>query len=87
MLLEAAALVIVGATIGLLSSTWRIAALISLAGASILWVLLARLIYLSPIPMNEPEWWGGLAITCALAELGSTIGVYLRHRRGDPAAG
>lgn len=72
--------------IGMVAPSWRVAAITSVMGAAVAWILIARFTYVSPVSLNEPEWWSGLGIVCALAGIGVTIGVVLRHRRVDPAA-
>jgi uncharacterized membrane protein len=74
-------LVLVPFGITLLVPSWRIAMLTSVLGGAAAWVLIARFTYHSPIPLNEPEWWGGLAIVWALAVIGVTIGVFVRRRQ------
>ena len=63
---------------------WRVAAAASLAGSATIWALIARNVYHLPIPMNEPEWWGGLAIALTSATIGVAIGALIRHRQGNP---
>ena len=72
--------VLVSLGITLLIPSTRVAVLTSLLGAAASWVLIARFTYLTPIPVNEPEWWGGLAIVCTLASIGVVIGLFLRRR-------
>ena len=72
--------VLVPLGVTLLIPSTRAAALTSLLGAVATWVLMARYMYLSPIPLNEPEWWGGLAIVCTLASIGVVIGFLMRRR-------
>lgn len=38
-------------------------------------------VYLSPIRMNEPEWWGGLSIAIVLARVGYAIGEVVGRTR------
>lgn len=58
-----------------LRPTW-----ISVAGAFAAWAWIATAAYHSPISVNEPEWWGGLAISCTLAAIGAAIGAAARTR-------
>lgn len=59
----------------------RVAALTSLIGVAVSWLLIARFTYHSPLPLNEPEPWAGLAILSMLAAMGVIIGVFMRRRQ------
>ena len=72
--------IVASALVAYLVSTLRIALVATLIAAVVAWVLVSRLSYVTPMPVNEPEWWGGLVATCALAGVGVAIGAYMRRR-------
>ena len=74
-------LVLIPFGIGLLVPSKRVVFSSSIVGATVTWALLARYSYHRPLPLNEPEWWGGLGIVYALAGLGVIVGLFIRRRR------
>lgn len=81
MLLLALLFILVPAGISFAVHSVRAAAVTSLLGAALSWFLIARFTYLQPIPLNEPEWWAGLAIVSTLAAIGIIIGTFMRRRQ------
>lgn len=81
MLLLASLLVLVPLGISLVVGSTHVAAVTSLIVAALSWALIARFTYLQPIPLNEPEWWAGLAIICTLALAGVVVGSFVRRRQ------
>ncbi len=83
MLRFALVLVLVPLVVTWLAPSRRTAIAASTLGAVALWLLIARFAYHSPIPLNEPEWWGGLAIVTTLAGIGIVVGAFLRQRQAQ----
>ncbi|MDP9067225.1 MAG: hypothetical protein M3N53_02610 [Actinomycetota bacterium] len=81
MLLLALLFVLVPLGISFLIPSLRVATVISLTSAAMAWLFIARFTYLQPIPLNEPEWWGGLAIISTLTAIGVIMGVFMRRRQ------
>ena len=72
-------IVLASLTCRALTARRGLAAGLCFAIALIYWAAAAQELYLSPIPPNEPEWWGGLTAAVAIAGVGYAFGEALRR--------
>ena len=86
MLLLLSLFLLASALVGYLVPDRRNASIVSVLGGAMSWILIGRFAYLKPIPADEPEWWGGLAIACVIAGVGVAAGILLRRRSASESS-
>jgi hypothetical protein len=80
-------LIAFGALLAVFAPSRRVAVLTTGVASIVAWVLIARFAWLTPMSPSEPEWWGGLLVVAALAELGAALTWFLKTRRPGSATG
>ncbi len=68
-----------GFLVGLVVRSLRAALAGCLVLSGLVWIVFVAVSDFD-IPINEPEWWGGLALTCTALVVGGVIGQFTRTR-------